>query len=286
MCIAIYKPAEALLPSLETLYNCWDNNPDGFGYAIRKDGKCEIRKGFMKRTDVANEYQYLKQYENCDILMHFRIATHGGVNPQNTHPFPITNDAKQLGKKSAIVNKCLIHNGVLPIEPRKKSISDTAEFALRIGEAGLTNIETVELFDGFIGTNKIALMNGVGVVTLGQWIKSNGVYYSNSTYSYAAYSHITYGSGGKVKSGYIGYGGYGCAAYGSKSSKKDDKEYFGSSGFRDYVEAYEPYYEYLTDKEKEELYEEYRKGWFQNDEYEYEYSPEEKRYVRKAEAKK
>jgi len=318
MCIAIYKPSNADLPTLEQMNNCWESNPDGFGYCIRKDGKVEIHKGFMKQAQMVAEYEKLKKYKNYDILMHFRIATHGGVNPQNTHPFPITDNIKDLGKQFIVCSKALIHNGILPIEPRKNKISDTAELALRLGEAGLRNVEAVRLLDGFTGTNKIALMNGVGVVTLGKWIEEKGVYYSNSTYSYSTYRAYTksYDYGGT----YYGYGGYGTTSYNAsktnnwnsgwgkwndwrKQEKTETKQidanslpdadaddsykdpYETNANFRDYVDAYEPDYNLLTNAEKDQLYEDFLNDWNAVNADEYEYDSNNGIYVSKTAAK-
>lgn len=338
MCIAIYKPASADLPTLEQMNNCWESNPDGFGYAIRKDGKCEIHKGFMKQEQMQAEYEKLKKYRNHDILMHFRIATHGGVNPQNTHPFPITDNIKDLGKQFIVCSKCLIHNGILPIDPRKNSISDTAELALRIGESGLRNVEAVRLLDGLTGTNKIALMNGVGVVTLGKWIEEKGVYYSNSTYSYSSYrayaKTYSYYGGEDYNTTYGGnYGitpsihtqtsswnnGWGTWNKWGKNKKATKTSYAGgvpadshtqhdnddlpladdlpdandsykdpyttNASFREYVDAYEPDYNMLTQAEKDQLYEDFLNDWNTVNADDYEYDSEKGIYVSKSAAK-
>lgn len=188
MCIAIYKPAGVKMPELKTFENCWESNSDGAGYAVRKDGQCHIHKGIMDWKEFEKAYDTrLCKLRDYDVLLHFRIHTHGGVNKENTHPFPITTNVKQLGKTYTVCPRCLIHNGVLPITPRKNSISDTAEMALRIAESGLTSDKVEALIGELLGTNKIALMNGVRVYLMGDWIQDNGVYYSNKTYSYSIY---------------------------------------------------------------------------------------------------
>jgi hypothetical protein len=286
MCIAIVKNHDVPFPTLEEMSNCWDNNPDGFGFAIRKNGKVEIHKGYMKKTEMLSAYETLcKKYQNYDVLLHFRIATHGGVNPQNTHPFPIVDSKKSMGKTKMVCDKCLIHNGVLPIEPRSKNISDTAELALRLGEAGITNVEAVRLLDGLVGTNKIALMNGVGIVTLGDWIEKDGILFSNRTYSYpASYKWYTVPATSKY--------GWGCWA---SHRRLDDKgnvkdPYIEDKDFAAYVDKYEPHYKDLSMDEKEELYMEFCSDWnlngadYSTDDYEYDYKTG--NYIDKTAAKK
>lgn len=288
MCIAIYKAHNVAFPTLEEMNNCWDNNPDGFGFAIRKNGKCEIHKGYMKKTEMLAAYETLcKKYANHDVLMHFRIATHGGVNPQNTHPFPIVDSKKSMGKTKMVCDKCLIHNGVLPIEPRSKNISDTAELALRLGEAGITNVEAVRLLDGLIGTNKIALMNGVGVVTLGEWIEKDGILFSNRTYSYSAAIRY-YTTPATSKYGWGGYWGAG-RKFDDKGNASDP--YIEDKDFAAYVDRYEPHYKDLSIDEKEELYMEFCSDWNLNgaDDHDYsgyEYDYKTGSYVEKIAAKK
>ena len=38
MCVAIYKPENIQMPSLDTLKKCWEANPDGAGFALFTGG--------------------------------------------------------------------------------------------------------------------------------------------------------------------------------------------------------------------------------------------------------
>lgn len=98
MCIAIYQPKNIKI-NYALFSSCWRVNPDGGGFAVRKDGKIEIHKGFMTLKEFWSGYKkYNGQY---DIALHFRIATHGFVDRDNCHPFAIGDGA-------------FIHNGFIP----------------------------------------------------------------------------------------------------------------------------------------------------------------------------
>ncbi len=182
MCVAIYKPKNVQLPSLETLKQCWDENPDGAGFAMLTVGEkyaIEIHKGYMTWKSFVSAF---KKYRLADfdgeLLLHFRIATHGGISPGNTHPFSITQDINLLKHPNVLTNYALIHNGILPIEPQG-DISDTMELCRRL--AGLhRDIPAIfNLINGMIGNNKIAIMTRDKVHLLGEWQDVDGVYFSN-----------------------------------------------------------------------------------------------------------
>lgn len=193
MCVAIYKPTGATMPTLETLEQCWLANPDGAGFAIESQKnpkfKYEIHKGFMSWDAFVKAYQQydLANYKGV-ALLHFRIATHGGVNAGNCHPFPICNDNALLKTQDVLTNTVLIHNGVLPITPSSPDISDTMElcrllhpFANRLQEAG-------KLIEELLGSNKVAILSENQVSLLGTWTPIDGVYYSNTHWQYKSVS--------------------------------------------------------------------------------------------------
>jgi len=183
MCVAIYKPAGVPTPKLEILKQCWEANPDGAGFALLTGDEkhaIEIHKGFMTWEAFATAFQqhHLADFAG-DLLLHFRIATHGGVSPGNTHPFSITPDVKILQQTSVLTNYALIHNGILPVAPKVAGISDTMELCRRL--AGLHDFPAVlALLGDFIGDNKIAVMTRDKVHLAGKWETVDGVYFSNT----------------------------------------------------------------------------------------------------------
>lgn len=182
MCVAIYKPENIQTPSLDTLKKCWDANPDGAGFALFTGGDkyaIEIHKGYMtwKQFKAAFEKYRLADFTG-DMLLHFRIATHGGISPGNTHPFSLTKNVKLLKHTNVLTNYALIHNGILPIK-LSGDISDTMEFCRRLAPLYQSIPSAFNLIEGMAGNNKIAVMTREQVHLFGQWERIEGVYFSN-----------------------------------------------------------------------------------------------------------
>lgn len=211
MCVAIYKPTGAKTPTLETLKKCWDTNPDGAGFARRrtsKDGNytIEIRKGFMDWQSFEDAYKKFNLAdEEGDLLIHFRISTHGGVCKGNTHPFPITADKKLLQSTHILSNFALIHNGVLPITPELEGISDTMELCRKIW-AGSFYKKPQALFNligDLIGTNKLCMMTSDNVYLAGDWKEVDGVYFSNEHWRWKGmWESRSYGNWQRTETGW------------------------------------------------------------------------------------
>ena len=129
MCIAIYSLKGTDIPSEDILRTCFRNNPDGAGFAFNKDGKVQIVKGFMDFDSFISafkKYDTKYGFKDRGVLIHFRIATHGGVNVGCCHPFPIKKKKKQLKKSLLVSDYAVIHNGIIFLTADKKnSLSDT-----------------------------------------------------------------------------------------------------------------------------------------------------------------
>lgn len=90
-----------------------DNNPDGWGIMAAQNGRIVTVKGMD--NDAFEEH--LNAFGDIPLSIHFRWATHGTKNEDNCHPFTI------LGGAYAVM-----HNGIIPIECKDKSRSDTYHF--------------------------------------------------------------------------------------------------------------------------------------------------------------
>ena len=99
MCIICYVPQERTL-SEDAFENCWDNNPDGGGMMWSEDGCIKTYKSLS--VDNFKDKYYKKSKENAsDIVLHFRIGTHGSNTIRNCHPFKISD------------RYAFCHNGIL-----------------------------------------------------------------------------------------------------------------------------------------------------------------------------
>ena len=210
MCIAIYKPEGYQLTDT-TLKNSWDSNPDGAGFMYPENGVINIVKGLMTYDEFRAAYD---PHKDKQTAVHFRIATHGGINPENTHPFKISDN---LG---------VIHNGVInKVTCTEKEWSDTWHFTERY----LKPLEPLwqtpvykELCEAYIGHSKLVLLSGTGEheiynEQLGVW--DSDCWFSNRTYEDKVYIPPT------PKYSHF---------------KKSQKDYSGYSAFWDDYEDYYP----------------------------------------------
>lgn len=83
MCVIIHKPAGKNI-SYQRLKKCWDSNPHGAGLMWVDDSVLKIKKGFLRFKDFYKFYELVK---NKNLVIHFRYASEGIVNSENTHPF-------------------------------------------------------------------------------------------------------------------------------------------------------------------------------------------------------
>ncbi len=207
MCIIAIAESRKL--TKEEVKNCFTANSDGAGIAWSDGGKNHFKKGIMD----LKKFQTL--YDSFDILphvVHFRIATSGGVSRELTHPFVVSLDSP-LYVAGAIESPLLFHNGIVPdwketflhwtpdilreLRRLKKMTqlpagpwSDTRATSIMMAYAG-------EAILSLLG-GKYAVLNDCIVRTYGAFESVNGVHFSNSGYL-PAYNHSIQGwqGGGK-----------------------------------------------------------------------------------------
>ena len=176
MCIAIMKSENKKI-NKATLQRCYNANPDGAGFMYAKDKKLTVKKGYFTFKDFYKEY---KPHEDKQVLLHFRIKTHGPIDKNNCHPFLVNSG---LG---------FIHNGIISGYGNNKK-SDTIEFNESIlqkivakhGNNSLFDDPMVELIENVIGYSKLVFLDRHGNYKImnedkGEW--KNGIWYSNSSY--------------------------------------------------------------------------------------------------------
>ena len=173
MCIAIMKPKDKTI-SKDVLQTCCNNNKDGMGFAYVDDDSIIIKK-YMNFDSFYKDYKSVENKSN--MLIHFRIATHGKVELNNCHPFKLNN------------HMALVHNGIISGYGDKEKITDTQDFINKvIGKISYKmwkNPSYRELVGDAIGYSKFAILDNKGNVYIineekGVW--DNGIWYSNSSY--------------------------------------------------------------------------------------------------------
>lgn len=196
MCIAIGSPMGVTPPSIETLKKCWDNNPDGAGIAYNFKGQVKIIKGFMTWEGFEAAWKELSNRLDLTkraLLIHFRIATHGGIHPECCHPFPIVSDEGTIKKLECESEYAVVHNGRISLTSQdtysRVHMSDTMVFIekylskLASNYNWFMNKTNMELIYDMIDS-KMAIISGNGLIrfTTGFEKGADGNFYSNTTY--------------------------------------------------------------------------------------------------------
>lgn len=192
MCIIAIKPAGVAMLAMKTIENMWYNNDDGAGIMYATGGTVHIEKGFM--TLKAFKAALKRLGKNIDmtstpIVLHFRITTHGGTSPGNTHPFPVTEKLPLLQMTKCKAPLAVAHNGIIDIKPSKKDISDTMEYIMtqlaplyQLKKDFYKQPAGKKLIYNFI-KSKMVFLDGSGrIETVGDFITDGGVLYSNTSY--------------------------------------------------------------------------------------------------------
>lgn len=174
MCIIVYKKAGVEMPSLETLNNCFQNNSDGCGIAIRTKSKIKFVKGLMTFEDVKRVYEEIKNLKDAEVCIHFRLTSAGLTIPEQTHPFPVGIQNALEGEADSVI----FHNGTilnLAHDPQK---SDTQILSEILSDIPYHKIpDTLQLASG-----KFVYMGQEGTHIIGEFVEENGILYSNHGY--------------------------------------------------------------------------------------------------------
>ena len=210
MCIIICKEKGKDMPSEEILKNCWSSNSDGAGIAWYDNHRVRFNKGFMTYEAFKGFLDDLTKKFNVvetSMVLHFRITSKGATCAQQCHPFPISSKnswekVKELNGSAPLI---VAHNGTMSDIKVKSGYNDTQTFAMeylthlfRLDPKFYQKKPALDLIEAIIGSyNKLAFVTKNNeVVMLGNFIESNGIYYSNSGYA-NTYKFPTYGKNWK-----------------------------------------------------------------------------------------
>lgn len=192
MCIIITKPKYTSMPSNNTMRRCWNANPQGAGFMFTDPATRQVhgKKGFMKFEEFIKELSNPKM-EKMNVVIHFRIATHGGINEKATHPFPVSGKTEDLNALSWSSRAGVAHNGIIPGYGSQKGLSDTQEWIKKVAASAGEHIlhpGVLKVLEATIGSSRVAIMRRDKIVRLGAgWVLFKGCWYSNSGYKKPKY---------------------------------------------------------------------------------------------------
>lgn len=193
MCVIAASPAGCRQPTDAELRAMWDANPHGAGYMVARNGKVEIRKGFMTFLDFA-----LSVIQECftdadPVVYHFRISTQAGINPEMTHPFPLTANRKLHQKLDLTCPVGIAHNGIISLtsDRSERTYSDTslfiAQYMTKIikRRKDLDDADKLEMIY-LLAQSKFCFLAGDGTIrTVGQFAEKDGILLSNENHLHA-----------------------------------------------------------------------------------------------------
>ena len=190
MCIICVSPARTRQPSISQIKMMFLNNPHGAGYMFAREGRVHIHKGFMDIDSFLSAVKAENFTAKDSVVYHFRISTQAGVNPEMTHPFPLSN---RLLHMKALDVECpcgVAHNGIIRLtsDPSQREYSDTALFITRYMAQmvhGLDDLKDAQLLNRIerLAGSKLAIMDGSGyIATIGHFINERGLLFSNDSY--------------------------------------------------------------------------------------------------------
>lgn len=185
MCVILH--CEKTAPSKTILEQCERANRDGGGIAWRRGRVNAYKKGL-----TAAEIHEMIQSIELPYVIHFRIGTVGDDVKDLCHPFEITPESENKLENST-ENNLLFHNGhiheheilskILKIK-LSGHVSDSRILASLMGKMG------AHIIRHFKSGNKFVLF-GRKIVRVGDWKKSEGIYYSNLNWKPFVYTPAT-----------------------------------------------------------------------------------------------
>ena len=180
MCIIIVANKNKKIPN-EHIKLASELNCDGFGISASVNDKLFVYKSIsINSDDIIKLYNSIRQVATGDIVLHFRLATHGDISDKLCHPFYVNKDL------------VMFHNGVIRdsvsgYNEHNKNESDTKAFVnnvLKNFKKGFQNNETVmNMISTSVGEyNRLCFLDNTGKTTYtssDKWVEYNGILYSN-----------------------------------------------------------------------------------------------------------
>lgn len=198
MCIICVSPRGVRQPSMAAIHTMFKRNPHGAGYMCIHDGEVFISKGFMNEHVFKDVIKHEHFTKNDPVVYHFRISTQAGINPEMTHPFPLSPHLSDMKALDVMCRCGVAHNGVIQLtsDPSNKEYSDTALFITKYlvdlvrRPSDLENPFILNEIYRLAGS-KFAIMDASGeIATVGNFVNIGGLLFSN--YSFMEYGRRAY----------------------------------------------------------------------------------------------
>jgi hypothetical protein len=175
----------------------WRSNDDGFGMMYRTRDGVAIVKGILNEEEAWETYSQLP--EGVPHVLHFRLATHGGVRPELTHPFVVSEDSP-LVQAGVSERPVLAHNGVWSLHALKQKevrlegpVSDTRVLAAWLGRLAKERpIKQVlrERYYEVLSAGRVVVVDPATwrLYLVGGWIREGNFLFSNHSFRESVYA--------------------------------------------------------------------------------------------------
>lgn len=223
MCLLVTQSADVKFDD-DFLKGVYQKNGDGIGVMFSENNKLMIRK-FLPKTEAQFIAFYREHIEGRDCSWHARMRTHGDIDMDNCHPYPVL--TKEDGYPLYLAHNGVLHTGNKADTKKSDTwhfINDFLRPMLTKNPEFFMHPAFIELVGEYIGSgNKFVLLDAHGnMVTVNreQGVEHNGAWLSNT------YAWDTFGT--KFQSKYAGFsgswGGYARtpSLYSSKGGLNDD----------------------------------------------------------------
>lgn len=187
MCLLVQQSADTHF-SDAFLRSVFTHNSDGIGVMWAEDGKLHYHKALVDSAESFIEF-YRNNIEGKDACWHARMKTHGNIDMENCHPYPVFGFEDD---KDSELPMLLMHNGVLSTGNSKDTTkSDTWHYIrdylrpiLADNPDLMFNEAFQKLLAGHIGVgNKFAVMDAHGravIINKAQGLTYEGAWLSNT----------------------------------------------------------------------------------------------------------
>lgn len=168
MCVIIYKPKNVEL-SEKYIREGHRVNKHGFGVMYYDSDKKQIVVKKQAEYEIDDVCKLIKELKDKEVVVHFRIMTHGSIKDENCHPFNV------LSKDKNAMEMWMMHNGT--IHDVKSDIKNdetdsntwirTVALPLLREKPGLIRNSVLQkLFKETISNSRLVFMFGAGEVVI------------------------------------------------------------------------------------------------------------------------
>jgi len=175
MCVVLICPPKQR-PDVSILRACHAANPHGAGVAWRDKRRIHWRKAL-----TPGEVNHLIQKVPGEVIVHFRWASVGGVEPLLCHPFPVTAEAALVYE--GLCKSVLFHNGTWGNWEAAQEITGTLDGPMNDSRAvaALGHHKGTKLLKKLPG--RWAVMGSKEIELFGDWQPWHGLLVSNTSFT-------------------------------------------------------------------------------------------------------